>query len=317
MTGTFDLRQDYAFVTGRGLETPQSAPQIMALELRSTDRKDKVMSPEEAQLLNQLFDRVRGASATPRDRDAETLIETALRDQPYAAYYLAQAVILQEKGLEAATARIHDLEAQLKALQEQAPTHDDKSQQGGFLSGLGSIFGGGNGNEAPPAQNGPWSSQGASVPHAGRGYEPNFGPAPQPQWAQQQPPTPMPFQQNPAPQRLGAGGGFLSGALNTAAGVAGGMLMADAVRSLFSPHIGGTGLFGGGMANGGMFGGSGFGGQPIQETIVNNTYIDNGNSGGTDGNLPDDNAQMADYDNNDGGYDDSFDGSGFDDSMNA
>ena len=64
------------------------------------------MSPEERQLLTALFDRVKTASTTPRDRDAETLIDDATRQQPYAAYYLAQAVIVQEKGLEAASARI-------------------------------------------------------------------------------------------------------------------------------------------------------------------------------------------------------------------
>ena len=68
------------------------------------------MSPEESQLLKGLFERTKAASATPRDREAETLIADAVRDQPAAPYYLAQAVIVQEKGLEAAAAHIKQLE---------------------------------------------------------------------------------------------------------------------------------------------------------------------------------------------------------------
>ena len=72
-------------------------------------------------------------------------------------------------------------------------------------------------------------------------------------WGQQQPPAPE-------------SGGFLKGALGTAAGVAGGVLLADGIRSLFS-HGAGYG----GMGNLGI--GSGFtpaGG----DTVINNYYGD-------------------------------------------
>lgn len=102
------------------------------------------MSPEERQLLTQLFDRVRQASSTPRDREAESLIEGELRSQPYATYYLAQAVIIQEKGLEAATAKIRDLEDQIAHLQDElsrGPAQPPAQQQsGGFLGGISSIL---------------------------------------------------------------------------------------------------------------------------------------------------------------------------------
>jgi hypothetical protein len=107
-------------------------------------------------------------------------------------------------------------------------------------------------------------------------------------WGQQQPPT-------------SDSGGFLRGALGTAAGVAGGVLLADGIRSLFT-HGAGYG----GMANLGI--GSGFtptGG----DTVINNYYGDQ--SGATDAGYDagDDDrsgAQNADYDQ---GYDD---GGGFD-----
>jgi hypothetical protein len=64
---------------------------------------------------------------------------------------------------------------------------------------------------------------------------------------------------------MGSSGGFLSGALTTAAGVAGGMLAADAVRDMFTSHNNNnltSGLFGGTNTNPG-------------ETVVNNFFGDN------------------------------------------
>jgi len=103
------------------------------------------MSPEESQLLKGLFDRTKTASGTPRDREAETLIADAVRDQPAAPYYLAQAVIVQEKGLEAAAAHIKQLEDRIHAL-ESGGSAPQAAAQGGFLS---SIFG--TGQPQPPA----------------------------------------------------------------------------------------------------------------------------------------------------------------------
>lgn len=277
------------------------------------------MSPEERQLLTQLFDRVRQASSTPRDREAESLIEGELRSQPYATYYLAQAVIIQDKGLEAATAKIRDLEDQIAHLQDelsraqsQAQAQPPAQQQGsgGFLGGLGSIFGGGNSAPAPvPARSaGPWGQ----APQQNRGYD---------DYSRSSPPPPSgPWGGAPSggqwqqPAAAPAGGGFLRGALTTAAGVAGGVLVADAVRDIFSSH-------GGGFGN--MLGAGGMGGMaqaPIEETIINNnTYniTENGNdrNGGDDSGF-----QQASFDDSNDSYDDGgFDDGGFggDDSMNA
>lgn len=81
------------------------------------------MSPEERQLLTALFDRVRTAAATPRDSDAEALIDQATREQPSATYYLAQAVIVQEKGLEAAANHIKELEERVRQLEAGESEH--------------------------------------------------------------------------------------------------------------------------------------------------------------------------------------------------
>ena len=53
------------------------------------------MSPEERQVLVELFQRTNAAASQPRDKDAEAFIAEAVRLQPYAPYLLAQAVLLR------------------------------------------------------------------------------------------------------------------------------------------------------------------------------------------------------------------------------
>lgn len=213
------------------------------------------MTPDERQLLTGLFDRMTGASSQPRDREADAFIAERVRGQPYAPYLLSQTVIVQEQALRAAAEKIQALEAQLQGVQPQEETS--------FLGNIGkSIFGGGQpagpqrqpappvggvwgrGSGQPqPAQGGPWGG-------GGQGYAP---------------------QQDYAPQGGPQGGGFLRGALGAAAGVAGGVLAADALRGLFGGHNNPFGIASGGGA--GAAGG---------ETIVNNYYGDEAGRGSDD-----------------------------------
>jgi uncharacterized protein len=183
--------------------------------------REKMMSPEERQLLTGLFDRIRAAAATPRDPEAEALIAEAVRNQPYAPYLLAQAVIVQDQALQAANAKIEDLENQLR--------EDEPPQQppgtGGFL---GSIFGASAPRPAPQAPSGPW------------GQQQTYAPPPPPPGGPWGGGAPM------------GGGGFLQGALGTAAGVAGGVLLANSIGSLFGAH---NNPFGIGTGFGGLGGG--------------------------------------------------------------
>ena len=173
------------------------------------------MTPEERQLLAGLFDRTRAASANPRDKEAEAFIAEAVREQPYATYLLAQAVIVQDQALGAANEKLQQLEARVKEL--------EAAQANGGGSFLGGLFGGG--RPAAPT----------SVPSTGA--------APSP-WGRQQAAQPavqqgQPYGQ-PQPQQGGmfggGGGGFLKGALGAAAGVAGGMLLANSISGLFNQH---------------------------------------------------------------------------------
>jgi hypothetical protein len=261
------------------------------------------MSPEERQLLSSLFDRIRSAAATPRDADAEAFISQSVRDQPYAPYLLSQAVIMQEQGMKAAADRIQQLEARVHELEQGAGSQ----QQGGgsFLGGLGSLFGGGQ----------PSQPQRAPSPQQNYAPQPNYAPqqgyAPQQQpggpWGQQQPVGP--WSQQPAGPS--AGGSFLRGALGTAAGVAGGVMLAESLSSLFSPHLGGLG---GASALGGL------GASPtpaVEETVVNNYYgkDDNNDQNGNDSNDANDQTFVSDDNDDDNNFDDGSNGG--DDSFNV
>ena len=257
------------------------------------------MSPEERQLLTTLFDRVRTASATPRDRDAEALIEQGVREQPYTTYYLAQAVIVQEKGLEAASKHIQELEERVRQLEAGESEHRQAEQGGGFLS---SIFGSGQTQQAAQPS-GPWGNA-PRQSYQDRDYDDNVRPM-RPQ--QQQPSGPW----NPQPSGPSAGGSFLRGALGTAAGVAGGVLLANSLSGIFGNHMSSLGW-------GSPFGASPFGNTPAptEETVINNYYGDQNpqNDAVADRDDDNNNVQQADYsnddDDNDNDYDDGNDQSG-------
>ncbi|WP_181702965.1 DUF2076 domain-containing protein [Chthonobacter albigriseus] len=70
------------------------------------------MNEQERELIRGLFDRLARLerSGPPRDGSAENYIHDQLARQPGAPYYMAQTIIVQEKALEAAQARIEALE---------------------------------------------------------------------------------------------------------------------------------------------------------------------------------------------------------------
>jgi len=88
------------------------------------------MNQQERQIIESLFARLRQVEQqTPgRDPEAERFIHGQLQNQPGAAYYLAQTVVAQERALEAAQARLSELERDVYS-----------RGGGGFLGGL---FGG-------------------------------------------------------------------------------------------------------------------------------------------------------------------------------
>jgi hypothetical protein len=176
------------------------------------------MNDQERQVISDIFRRLEQVANQPRDPEAERFIAEKLREQPYAPYAMAQAVYVQEQALANLQAENEHLRAEL----DQASRRPH--QQGGFLS---SIFGGGSRppgpayNTPPARQASPWGQpqhhpqQHHGAPHGGM-----MGGAPGP-WGG-------------GMMQRGGGGGFLGTALSTAAGVAGGMMIANALTSAFS-----------------------------------------------------------------------------------
>lgn len=152
------------------------------------------MQSQERDLITDLFGRLKEFETQPRDGEAERLIAGLVASQPAAPYLLTQTVLVQEHALKAAQERIAELEAK-----ESKP-----APSGSFLGGAPRI--------------GPWGSAPSAAP---------VGPV------ATAPPTRSPLQEAVAPQQPAAGGSsFMRTALTTAAGVAGGALLFQGVRSL-------------------------------------------------------------------------------------
>ncbi len=75
------------------------------------------MTPEERQLISDLFDRMRSYGAPEKDREAEDLIYRSVRANPDAPYLLVQSVLVQEQALQQADERMRDLEARVRELE--------------------------------------------------------------------------------------------------------------------------------------------------------------------------------------------------------
>ena len=171
--------------------------------------REVVMNSEEQTLIDGLFTRLQQAEmdAAPRDVQAQERINQHLARQPAAAYYMTQAILVQEAALKQLDQQNKQLQAELE--QARAATAPAPAS-GGFLSGM---FGGGNRPAAPaPAASGGWRDGPSSPPSA-----PAYSAA-----------------QAAAPVAPAAGSSFLGGALKTAAGVAGGVMLAQGISSLFS-----------------------------------------------------------------------------------
>jgi hypothetical protein len=158
------------------------------------------MTPQERQLVADLFERLAELENEPRDPEAERLIREGLARAPHAIYPLVQSVLVQDEALKQADARIRELEG--------APPEGEGRPRGFLDSMRDAVFG----REEPRG----------SVPAVGRPGEP-MGVPPQYRAGMQQP-APMPQETG------GRGGSFLGTAAAAAAGMIGGGLLLDGIR---------------------------------------------------------------------------------------
>jgi len=211
------------------------------------------MTQQEEQLLNGLIERVNSTQLQTKDVDAERLLQTRFSQNPDALYILCQTVLVQQFAMEKSQTDLQAARAELEQLKQSG----SGEKHGSFL---GNLFGL-NKEEEPqqPAQyNNPTGTSAGSasyapVPNAPpaytqptgyyppQGYAPQQGyPPPPPQAYPGYPPQAYPPQGGyyPAPPMgggmFGGGGGFLQGAMQTAAGVVAGEMAFRALEDVFS-----------------------------------------------------------------------------------
>ncbi|MBR0777723.1 DUF2076 domain-containing protein [Bradyrhizobium diazoefficiens] len=173
------------------------------------------MTPQERQLVDELFDRLSKLENAPRDPDATAAISDGLRKAPGAVYALVQTTLVQDEALKRAHARIQELEA------AQAP---EQAQSGGFLDTMrDTLFGGsasrGSVPSVPPRDTRPVWNTGQAMQQAQQGYG-------------QAPGQGYPGQGYGPPPVGGGGGSFLGTAAAAAAGVVGGSLLLSSIRGM-------------------------------------------------------------------------------------
>jgi hypothetical protein len=179
------------------------------------------MTPQERQMIDDLFDRLARLESAPRDPDAVAAIAQGLRKSPNAIYALVQTVLVQDEALKRANSRIQELEA---------GNAGEQHQSGGFLDSMrDTIFGqdqprGSVPNVRPPeiASRPVWNS--------GQVMQQAQSPGPCGQAPYNQGPYAQPYGAGQAP--IGGGGSFLGTAAATAAGMIGGSLLLGSIRSM-------------------------------------------------------------------------------------
>jgi hypothetical protein len=178
------------------------------------------MTPQERQLVDDLFDRLSRVENAPRDPDAAAAISQGLRQAPNAVYTLVQTVLVQDEALKRANARIQELEG---------AGAGEQNQSGGFLDSMRDALFGQNQSQPrssvphvpPPETSHPVWNSGQVMPQAGQYNQ--AGPYNQAPYAQ-------PYGAPQAP--MGGGGSFLGTAAAAAAGVVGGSLLLGSIRSM-------------------------------------------------------------------------------------
>jgi hypothetical protein len=195
------------------------------------------MTPQERQLVDDLFDRLATTESAPRDPEAVAAIAQGLRTAPNAVYALVQTVLVQDEALRRANSRIQELEG------AGAP---QQAQGGGFLDAMrGAVLGQGQAHGSVPNVRPPevssrpvWNS-GQVLQQSPQGqYERDQGGYGQSYGGQSyggqsyggaQAPTGGGMMSGGG---MGGGGSFLGTAAATAAGMVGGSLLLNSIRSM-------------------------------------------------------------------------------------
>ncbi len=237
------------------------------------------------------------AALPPIDREADNFIAEQMQKYPEARYRITQMAVVQEAALTEMNNQLQRMQWELQQAKQQQQAPQQQQKSGGLF---GSLFGGGSSSQQQqrPQQGGPWGQ-------AGGGYGQQQGYAP---------PPPQPSQYQPGMFNRG-GSGFLGSALTTAAGVAGGMVVGNALMNAFSGSHGGEamaagtgGFLGGGGADAGTNAFDGAGTDQAGD-FTSGFGGDQGGFGGDQGGFGGGGFDQASNDTG-GGFDGGFDGGG-------
>jgi uncharacterized protein len=203
---------------------PIQSPHIPAVASLGPRIEGTHMNAEERQLITDLFERLRSVGQIDKDRDAEALIISYARQNADAGYLLVQNVLVQEHLAQQQALELQSMQARIEELEAMVPRQAPKPQAAGNGGFLGGMFGGRPAapQSVPVSRPAPTYTQ-ASSPWGNRSAAPQQG--------GQAPYQPPAYQ--PQPQQAPAGGGgFMRSAMGMAAGVAGGMLAANAISNM-------------------------------------------------------------------------------------
>jgi hypothetical protein len=176
------------------------------------------MTPQERQLVYDLFDRLERLESAPRDAEAERVIRDGLVRAPNAVYALVQTALVQDEALKRADARIRELSGEGEPPQQQSSGFLDTVREaltGGGRTSVPSVNAGAAGGPDPRWNQGGTYQSAPNYQSGPQGYAPGYAPS----------------------GGFGMGGGsFLGTAAASAAGYIGGALLLNSISSMFGHH---------------------------------------------------------------------------------
>jgi hypothetical protein len=166
------------------------------------------MEDQEKQLIEGLFHRLKNTELHSNDRDeqADELIQKLVKKQPFSSYYMTQTILIQETAIKKMSIQIEELKKRIEELK-----NHNSTKKTSFLS---NFFKSNSSAENKSLDDNVWKNDMRRQSHH---INPNIS-------------SPV-AQQTPIITRHSS---FLSNALQTATGVAGGMILGNMLMNVFS-----------------------------------------------------------------------------------
>ncbi|QCI22638.1 DUF2076 domain-containing protein [Buchnera aphidicola] len=172
------------------------------------------MKDEEKNLIENLFHRLKETelNSSERDESADHLIQNLVKKQPASSYYMTQTILVQETAIKKMSMKIEELKTKIKAL-----NREELNKKPSFLSGF---FKKNPSSQLSSNDSNIWQKKTDILPN-------NYSNT-----------TSLPVNQSfPTTNSNGnssRSGSFLSSALQTATGVAGGMILGNMLMNVFN-----------------------------------------------------------------------------------